>query len=130
MKHTGAAWIKSAYKTELSPLGENVANLLDEAYQGIYHIEDKLKQTDWANDYCITVLVPNSNMATWDFNTLTMLVVRSHDRMLRMSIHSHHQHWLKLVFHQRQREGDFSRRIPTIEDHIALIRKAVDAAAQ
>lgn len=34
----GADWIKTAYKTEMSPLGEAVADLLDDLYSGIYHI--------------------------------------------------------------------------------------------
>ena len=124
-KHSGSEWIKSALKVrEMSPLGAAVADLLGDCYSGIYHLEDKkLKKVDWGDPYVVAVQISHQQLSTFDGPYLTLLVVLAHDRCLRMSIRAATVNTLELLFHQRQRGGDLSRRMPTIEEHIASIRR-------
>lgn len=63
-------------------------------------------------------------MATWDFDYLTRLVVLAHDRCIRVEFQSSGPGLIAVVCHKRHtREGDMALRHPTIEDHIALIRR-------
>lgn len=126
MKFKGADWIKESLKKEMSPIGENVADLLGEVYAGIYHLDHRsLDRVHWDDPYFIRIIISYRGLSTVDSNQLTALVVRAHDRMLRMDLSSVAPHRLELIFHQRSREGDFYHRCPTIEEHIKLIRESV-----
>ena len=122
----GSNWIKSSVKpANMSPLGEKVADLLDDVFSGIYHLDTgKLQKVDWGNDHHIAVQLYYQSLSTFDSPHLTWLVVLCHDRLLRMEVHATTFNTLELVFHQRgQREGDISKRMPTMEQHISGIRK-------
>jgi len=108
----------------MSPLGMAVADLLGDVFSGIYHLDDgKLKKVDWGDPYVISVQLHWQSLSTFDSNHLTKLVVLCHDRCLRLAISAITVRTLELMFHQRQREGDIMRRMPTIEEHIGMIRK-------
>ena len=113
----GADWIRSAYKTDLSPLGEDVANLLQEWASGIYHLEDELSKVDWGNRYFIT-FNHQHDLATFDFDSLTYLVFLAHWFCLRVSIKPCNFRYLRIVFHKRLRDGDIAVRHPTIDQAI------------
>ena len=112
----------------ISPLGESVADLLGLVWRGIYHLSwPVLRRTDWADNRLIAVRIADE-LATWDFNELTQLVVVSHDMQLRMSITPHGPRCLMLRFWQRQGQYDFDARegyathIPSLDDHVEAIR--------
>jgi len=109
----------------MSPLGEVVANLLGRVVRGIYHLKtSSLKKVDWANPHWIE-FVWYGDMATVDFNNLTMLVVLAHDETIRVNLQGCGPGYMKMLFHQRKtRTGSISERCPTIEDHIAQIRNS------
>lgn len=121
----GSSWIKSSLKIkDMSPLGEAVADLLGDVWSGIYHLDSKkLRRVDWSDAHCVSVQIYYQQLSTFDSSALTWLVVLCHDRCLRMSIDAVTVKTLQLTFHQRQRDGGISERMPTIEDHIASIRK-------
>lgn len=123
-KYAGAEWVKAAFKCEMSPLGELVADLLGDMYFGIYHLDSKsLKRTDWSDRHSI-VYNHQHSMATYDGNELTRLVVLSHDRMLRVQIKGLAPGLMQIVFHKRNlREGgSMWERMPTMETAVANIR--------
>jgi len=124
--NAGAEWVKSALKVaDISPLGVEVADLLGDVFDGIYHIEGRaLGRVDWSDSYCIVItLRAKGSWATYDFDLLTRLVVLSHDRMIRVSIDPCNFTHFKLMFHKRlTREGCMFERMPTLEDHVAQIR--------
>lgn len=123
MYYAGANWIKTL-KKEMSPLGEAVANLLGRVFLGIYHLpHPALERVDWSNPYYIEFIY-DGDLATVDFNRLTMLVVFAHDEMIRVSIQGCGPRYMKMQFHQRaSRTGSMSERYPTIENHIEQIRR-------
>lgn len=124
--HEGAGWIKKAFGVEPSPLGEAVANLLGDAFYGIYHLNPtSLRKVEWADPTYVAVVIDRP-LATFDFDELTRLVVLCHDRLIRMQVRAAAPRYLKLEFSQRkERHGDKFSRHPTIEDAIVGVRATV-----
>jgi hypothetical protein len=126
-KYAGADWLKANGKT-LSPLGERVADLIGQLTAGIYHIEKEALKADWANEWFIELRFPTNGLATFDFNQLTILVVLCHEAAIRCAINpvrSLRPRHVQLLFHQRQREGWFSERHPTIEEAVKMVRECL-----
>ena len=121
--YSGAEWIKNNLKTEMSPLGETVANLLGHVFLGIYHLHTgALRNVDWSNNHHIQFIY-RGELATFDFNSLTALVVFAHDEMMRVSIEGCGPDYMRLMFHQRKsRTGSICEKCPTIEKHIKILR--------
>lgn len=123
-KYAGADWVKSTLKVEMSPLGEEVADLLGQLYQGIYHINYAVLRTDWNNPYWIEVVVRDSPFATFDYGLLTLFVLLCHDKCIRGQISVANFGKFRLMFHKRSsREGDLGERHPTMEKHISILRE-------
>ena len=121
-KYAGANWIKKDLKTEMSALGETVADILGRVWYGIYHMSEKaLRRVEWKNEMYMSVII-DEELATWDFCALTELVVLCHDRCVRMSVQGCGPHRTRLMFHARVREGDIALRHPTIEEAIGRAR--------
>ena len=122
----GADWIESAlrYEGEMSDLGRAVANLLGDLFFGIYHMNTtSLRKVEWDNTQCIVVTV-DTELATYDSDALTRLVVLCHDRMIRCSIQGSAPGYMRLMFHQRHKRDGGSRweRHPTLETAAKQIR--------
>lgn len=123
-QYAGSNWIKRSLKKELSPLGENVADLLGDVFAGIYHLDYKaLERVNWDDPDVILFTLSYHSMSTVDSDELTRLVILSHDRKLRLEIRAVAPKRLELVFHQRVREGVFYHMCPTIEEHLNTIRE-------
>lgn len=131
MIYAGSDWIidNKIYLNKdfkMSQLGIEVADLLGQMYQGIYHIDKEALRVDWSNETWIEIIVNDGAMATWDYNRLTAFVVLCHDRCLRGSIEVANFGLLRLIFHRRDRESkDNMSRHPGMEEAIQMIRKAL-----
>lgn len=123
MKYAGSEWVERATKSQLSELGRQVADLLGDWQRGIYHIGRFVHQTDWKNTHWIEVILPDSDLATFDSDGLTRLVVLCHDRCIRMVVVAVTNRYIRLIFHPRKREGQMGERHPTMEQAIETIRK-------
>jgi hypothetical protein len=119
----GSEWIRKTFKIEISDLGAAVADLLDYAWSGIYHLdEQKLKKADWTDQYIIQVEFRGS-LQTFDFDFLSRLVLLSHDLMIRIDIAAANINLIRMTFHQRtSRDGSINDRMPTMEQHILDLR--------
>ena len=104
---------------ELSPLGIEVADILGQVWRGIYHLQYDL--IDWSDPHHIEVNIAEG-LSTWDFNRLTELVVLCHDRAVRLEIEPCNMRFVKLLFHQRGREGGMTKRHPTMEEAVQMVR--------
>ncbi len=122
MAYAGAAWLAAALKRPLSPFEACVADILGAAYLGIYHIEGAHKG-EWT--HCRVEVTVQSDLATWDFDYLTRLVVLSHDACVRLSIGQAGPRRMRLSFWPRLREGGVSERHPTMEAAIATVRERI-----
>lgn len=120
--HSGAEWVRDATKQEMSPLGVKVADLLGYLFQGIYHISREIGKVDWANPTWIAVNL-RKDLATYDFDELTRLVFLAHAFCLRVSIESSSPQTIRLMFHQRQRDGSLYQRHPTLDEAVETFKK-------
>jgi hypothetical protein len=130
-RYSGANWIRQMCRTwnkpQPSPFGCKVADILGAVYRGIYHLEGRyLQRSEWHNDRFIGVRV-RRQLATWDFNELTMLVVLCHDAAIRLSVDAASNGMLELTFHPRKREGGMCTRHPTIEEAVEMARRLIPA---
>lgn len=130
-KYSGSEWIKEnilakGQTIQISPLGRDVADLLGELFYGIYHISPKaLNKTDWGNPHWIEITIGYQDFATTDFNHLTRLVFLAHHLAIRCSLDAVARQHIRLLFHRREREGDYSRRHPHLEEAVKSFKDNV-----
>jgi hypothetical protein len=127
-KYAGADWIKSALKvTDISPLGEETANILGELYLGIYHLESRqLKKVDWSQRDNIDVVLGRQSFSTYDNDKLTKLCFLAHHRAVRVEIHPHSFKYLRLTFSRRGvRTGQTYLRHPSLDDAVEKFKNSV-----
>jgi hypothetical protein len=137
MRFAGAAWLRSNYPSiELSPFGEEVAEILGYFYKGLYHADPRsLKgrtrkgslrekpDPDWSDERCIDITV-HDTLATFDWDRMTVLCVLAHDLAIRIEVRPHNMQTLRLIFHKRARDvAEYTQRHPTIEEAIERVRK-------
>ncbi len=94
-------------------LKEKVEAVLGEVYNGLHHLPNKLKDRGHyfeLNHY--------GDLATFDFSQLTTLVFAAHRYCVRVSVNSSGRGLVKLLFHDRNREGGMSQRHPSLEDAV------------
>jgi hypothetical protein len=122
MNYAGSDWVERSYKIQLSPFATKVADLLGCVYKGIYHLNDchSLRKVDWTRDF-IEVFIDRP-LSTYDSEELTALVLLAHDLCVRVEM-TPHMRYIKLLFSDRTREGDWYHSHPTIEDHIKKLRE-------
>lgn len=64
------------------------------------------------------------DLATYDFNTLTRLVILAHEMCIRASVMNGGPNAVKIAIWKKDRNGtDTSTRHPTLEENIELIKK-------
>ena len=100
-KYAGAGWLDMALPQErpISDFGVKVANVLGQAYLGIYHIRSAVlsKKVDWGDLGVISVTV-GGELATYDGSVLTYLVLCCQAAGIGVDICGSFQHYTKLVF--------------------------------
>ena len=123
-KFAGSDWIRESLKKPMSAIGVKAADILGEAYCGIYHLpHNSVRNTDWADVHCVKVWVYD-DLSTCDAETLTTLVIMCHEQCVRMTIRAHNRRRLCLWFSPRDRDAKSrSYTHPTIEQAIELVRR-------
>lgn len=123
-------WLHHVSRYNPSPLGLRVAEVLHHFYRGLHHMDPRtFAKTRWADPYHIEVLYGDRGLATWDYNHLTLLVVLTHDAMLRLEIEPATFRYFRLNFwqrHTRDRAEGMAVRLPSLEEHVAMIRERAD----
>ncbi len=117
------AHLRCYYDGEISPLGTRVLKCCSIIFGGLHNTNSNiLKKTNWADPYCISITTVHS-LSTYDDNRLTVLVLLAHDMCVRIEITSCNFNYIKIMFHQRTRTGNFMSRHPSIEDVLKKWRK-------
>lgn len=107
----------------MKPFEERAEVVLVCAFYGIHHAP-YIKKT--AGEFPRWEVNHSGDLSTFDFDTLTRLVVASHDQCIRASIQHSGPRMVKIVLHNRQgREGNMCHRHPTIEQAITNIRASI-----
>lgn len=129
--YSGHEWIQENIRAkgqtlQMSPLGQDVADLLGELFYGIYHISPKaLEKVDWGNPHWIEITIGYKDFSTTDFDDLTRLVFLAHHLAIRVSLEAKARQHLRLLFHRRERTGDYSRRHPFLEEAVKRFKDTV-----
>ncbi len=121
--YQGARWVEAQGKP-MSELGRQVAEVLGAVYQGIYHVSHEVGRTDWSRPDVVEVVLAEYEVATFDAEHLSRLVILCHDACVRLAIRPCMRN-LRLVFTRRRRDGCTVERHPTIEEAIERARKLV-----
>lgn len=93
--------------------------LLCEVFGGAHHVQwpsFKWLKHGWSASYMFY-----GDCSTWDFNTLTRLVVAAHAHAVRVEIVNGGPRRLKLYLHPRTREGRSDQRHPTLADALIIL---------
>jgi len=106
-RFAGAEWLKAqapCWKIpEPSEFGCLIADILGDTFAGLYHLESRqLRNVLWSAPSHISVkLRRGTDLATWDSNHLTLLVIYCHDAAVRMSVDAATISMLSLTFSRR-----------------------------
>ena len=83
------------------------------------------KKVNWRDTRNISITI-YGGLYSYDSDILTRLIVLCFDRMVRLEINPKAFRYLELVFTYRSgRSGEFYSRLPTLEDHVAFLRKNI-----
>lgn len=110
----------------LSDFDKRAVGVLAKAFRmGIYNVPVDWKKVEWrlgGAGVRFTMSSPRE-LSTWDFDTLSRLVIAAHEECIRISIEGAPGSKLKiLMFPRLGREGRMSERHPTIEQAVADYR--------
>ena len=98
---------------------QQAIDFFSEFYNGEHHIpgyKPKQEGFGWS------VKHNRGDMATYDFNQLTRLVLMAHDKCIRVGIEAIRNGIIKITIWQRVREGSMYERHPTIDDAIKAFK--------
>lgn len=91
---------------------ERAEALLSRVYGGMHHVHGlKKERLRWQ---CLH----SGGLGSFDFDHLTNLVLGAHEYCIRVYVDNGGPRQLKVVLHDRQREGDFSQRHPNLEEAV------------
>lgn len=99
---------------------EEATNFFAQFYGGEHHIP-KYKIFEFGDGWMVKH--DRGDLATYDYNDLTRLVLMAHDKCIRVSIMPLNMNTVKIAIWKREREGGMSRRHATIEQAIETYRK-------
>jgi hypothetical protein len=119
-----AAWVESSCKRTLTPFQARVFDIAGCAFGGIYNAGITWKSVCW--DYGDGIsFVRRGDIATTDFNQLTLLVVLCHIAKIRMEISSANPGRLRYSFWQRAATDRICTNHPSIYDAATKITAAL-----
>lgn len=115
--------INNCNAKDFSELGARTAVFLQRVYKGIYHLNStSLRKVDWSNEYGMQMVIDHE-LATVDYDLLTMMVVLAHQMQLRVAVTGAAPKYLRLTFSLRpERNGAIMEYCPDIE---AVVSKYV-----
>lgn len=86
------------------------------AFRGIHHVESRRIKRESPTQITYTHY---GELSTYDWDQLTRLVVAAHALAVRVEISAASPRYVRLRLSEREREGDMTRRHPTLEEHAA-----------
>jgi len=107
---------------KLSEFQKRVCNIIGIVGSGIYNAPISIDSIDWNYGSGIAMNWKRE-MATWDFNQLTMLVFLCHEARIRCSLEGTGPGQLKVAFWQRKEDGNMAVRHPNLDEAVAEFRE-------
>lgn len=93
--------------------------VLSKAFRGIHHAGNIKK---FGGPYPWWETSVYGGLSTCDLDDMTRLVIAAHDNCVRVEVTSSGPRMVKLLLHNRKRDGTISERHPTIEEAIKDVR--------
>lgn len=119
-------WVESdcRHQRQLSEFHKKAVTLLCRAFgTGPWNIPVNWENVDYQYGLGVRFILSRPQLATFDSNYLTRLVIGAHDACIRVDINPHTFRHLSIAMWQRaSREGELHRRHPTIEQAIEKYR--------
>jgi hypothetical protein len=113
------SWVESAYGITLTPFQRAAVELLCRSLGcGPYDMGNTFKTARWNHGKGVAFNVACRGLATFDSAGLTTLVIGAHEEAMRVSISAASFTHITIEIHPREREGDFSKKHPSIEDAV------------
>lgn len=98
---------------------EEATKFFSEFYYGEHHIP-KHQVHEFGHGWMVKH--DRGDLATFDYNELTRLVIMAHDYCYRASISPLSKSTVQIAIWKREREGSMSERHPTLEQAIEKLR--------
>lgn len=111
---------------ELTDFQKRVVDIVGMVGGGIYNAPISTK-VDWEYGYNGVAFTWYREMASFDFNQLTLLVFLCHEARIRCQVESAGPKLLRLSFWQRKATGDMAVRHPNLEEAVANFREYLPA---
>lgn len=99
---------------------EEATAFFAEFYQGEHHIP-KHQVFEYGHGWMVKH--DRGDLATYDYNELTKLVLMAHDKCIRVGVSPLSKQVLQISIWKRQRDGGMCQRHPTLEQAIESFRK-------
>lgn len=118
-------WVEGeTKKRELTEFHQRAVTLLCRAFAcGPWNVPVNWDKVDFAYGRGVRFILSRPQLATFDSDYLTRLVIGAHDACIRVAIDPHTFRHLRIAMWQRAgREGGLSQRHPTIEQAIEQYR--------
>src|ERR1044072_4718821 len=104
---------------------EEATKFFSEFYYGEHHIP-KHQVHEFGHGWMVKHV--RGDLATFDYNELTRLVIMAHDYCYRASISPLSKSTVQIAIWKREREGSMSERHPTLEQAIEKLRPKTETA--
>lgn len=105
------------------PAAERMQAVLASVFGGMHHVYSLKKANEGTQREYWTV-IHSGDLATFDFDLMTALVIFAHDYGVRVSLQNGGPRALKIILHARaKRDSSMFDRHPTLEDATTQIRK-------
>jgi hypothetical protein len=119
------SWVESNTDRKLTDFQALCCNILTRSFNtGVYNLKINWKKVNW--NYVrggVRFTIECYDLATFDFDHLTYLVIAAHEHCVRISIMPATFRHLRITMSLREREGGMSARHPTIDQAIEDFRK-------
>ena len=103
------------------PFAEKIELFIDYVFGGRHHTHSvELK------DGVLYIIKFWDNLATWDDNKLTKIVVAAHDLGLRVDAQPNGMRGMRLMIHNRAQRESIVRGHPTLEQHLEKIGRVTE----
>lgn len=97
-------------------LKEKATIFIDKVFGGEHHCEKVAHHNNF-----VEIITHEGNLSSFDFSQLTRIVVLAHDLCMRVELNPFRGRF-KILLHNRERQGDVTKRHPQLEEQIAAIR--------
>lgn len=111
---------------EVSPLGKQVAEILNYVFVGLYHMSiSDIVSGAWHRNDVITLNIGWVGWSTYDYDLLTKLVFCAHRACIRIDMKPVGMNYMRISFSKRERNGDLMTGHPRLDDAVANFNETV-----